>query len=140
MTRNIIRRPFLVTGLALAVAGCDPSSLLVGGGSTVGDAPTVISVVVPETVRPNGILEVEINAAGVDGITSVEVTLVEDVVRERTLTIDPPETELNEFTEFQLPATITRGSVLVRVEVEDQRGRRSDPVEVEVAVIRDFGR
>lgn len=138
MMRNTART-VLVAACALGIGACEGPNLFTGPATTVAEGPVVLALIVPESVRPNEVLEVEIQAAGPRGIRAVDVTLIEDAVRERTLTIDPPELDVSRIAEFQLPATITRSVVVVRVEVEDERGFRSDPREVEIPVIQDDG-
>lgn len=125
--------------LLLGVAACDGSNLFTAPSTGNSDIPTVVAVTVPDVVRPSDILEIEVVAISEAGVTSVDVTVLEDVVRERTLTIDPPETDVSVFTEFQLPATLAQEVIVVRVEVEDQSGARSEPFEVEIPVLPDEG-
>lgn len=125
----------ILLAAAIGVAACEGDNLFTGPGSADSDVPLVLSVVVPEEVHPGDVLEIEISAVSEAGITLVDVTLIEDVVRERTLTIDPPETDVNAFTEFQLPTTLGQETVVVQVEVQDQTGARSEPFEVEIPVL-----
>jgi hypothetical protein len=120
---------------AVGVAACEGDNMFTGPGSADPDVPQVLAVVVPEEVRPGDVLDVEISAASEDGIILVEVTLIEDIVRERTLAINPPETDLAAFTEFQLPSTLAQETVVVQVEVQDLSGARSEPFEVEIPVL-----
>ena len=117
------------------MAGCEGDNLFTFPGSSDPEVPEVLAVVVPEEVHPGDVLEIEISAVSEQGITLVDVTLIEDVVRERTLTIDPPETDVSAFTEFQLPTTLGQETVVVQVEVQDQTGARSEPFEVEIPVL-----
>ena len=141
MRRRMMGRSLPLVILAIAVGACEGPNLFTGpAAGTDGegsDPPVVLELRAPEFVRPGGVLEVEIEALGAEGISAVDVTLVETVVRERTLVIDPPETDVDTFTEFLLPERLTLESVLVRVEVEDQLGFRSAPVEVVIPVLQD---
>lgn len=120
---------------AVGLAACEGDNLFTFPGSSDPEVPEVLAVVVPEEVHPGDVLDIEISAVSEEGVTLVDVTLIEDVVRERTLTIDPPETEVSAFTEFQLPATLARETILVQVEVQDLTGARSEPFEVEIPVL-----
>lgn len=126
---------------ALALAGCEGPNLFTGPGlgGDDDDPPRVVAVDVPEFVRPNDVLRVEIRAVAPAGITQVDVTLVESVVRERTLEVDPPDPDVEVLTEFQLPSPLVRESVLVQVEVQDADDVRSETFEVEVPVVQDDG-
>lgn len=132
------------TGLAavlagtLALAACEGANWFTGPG-TGGDnsAPIVVAVVVPDFVRPGELLEIEIEAEGSQGITAVDVTLVEAVTRERTLSFDPPQPSVNTVAEFRLPTPLARPSVLVQVQAQDRLGGQSQRFEVEIPVQQD---
>lgn len=135
-----MRRGLLALGAcALVASACEGPNLFTGPATAAGDeqVPVVLALEVPEFVRPNGVLDVEVQAVSAEGITALDVTVVEGVVQQRTLTYDPPRGSLSAFTQFQMPPTLTRTSVTVRVEVEDRRGARSEPMEVEVPVVQD---
>ena len=126
-----------------ALGACGGTNLFtepgLGNGGEEEAPPTVVAVTVPDFVRPNEVLRVQIEATAPEGIAAVDVTLVEAVVRERTLVVDPPDPEIDVITEFQLPSPLSRESVLVRVEVEDALGERSEVFEVEIPVVQDDG-
>lgn len=126
---------------ALVLGACEGPNLFTGPAPAGGDdeVPVVLALDVPEFVRPNDVLDVEVDASAAEGITALDVTVVEGVVQQRTLTFDPPRVNLNAFTQFQLPRSLTRTSILVRVEVEDRLGRRSEPMEVSIPVVQDDG-
>ena len=137
MRRRAIRSTLAVVACALTVGACDEHNRFTGPVGEREEGPTILAVLVPETVRPNEVLDIQIQAVAVEGIATVDVRLVESVVRDRTLTFDPPETELDTFTEFQLPPTLTQETILVRVQVADRLGTRSEPVEAEILVVQD---
>lgn len=118
----------------LLLAGCEGENRFTGPGTVEPEGPVVDAVIVPESVEAGTILEVEIRASSSEGITAVDVTLIEDAIRERTLTVDPPDTDLTVFTEFQLPQTLARETVEVQVEVQDRLGARSETFAVEIPV------
>ena len=125
----------------LVLGACEGPNLFTGPASAGNEdqVPVVLAVEVPEFVRPNDVVDIEVEAASIEGITSLDVTVVEGVVQQRTLTYDPPRASLSAFTQFQLPASLTRTSITVRVEVEDRLGARSEPVQVEIPVVQDDG-
>lgn len=128
-------RALLTIGLcAAALAGCGDGGRLVG---TAPGPPQILELTVPSSIRANEILDIGFRATSDVGITSAEVSAVSDVVQDTTLRFDPAETSLDGFTQFRMPPTITRLAVRVRVVVEDRRGARSDPVEVDVPVVAD---
>ena len=125
----------------LALGACDGVNLFTSPGSAGGDdeAPVILTLDVPDFVRPNDVLDVDVDAASTEGITALDVTVVEGVVQQRTLTFDPPRLNLSARAQFQLPATLTRTSITVRVEVEDRLGARSEPREVDIPVVQNDG-
>lgn len=124
--------------LAAALVGCEGENLFTAPVTAGGDVanPAILAVVVPEFVQPPDVLDVEIQATGPEGIASLEVTLVETVTRTRTLTVDPPDPNVTEFTQFELLEPVARQSVLVRVQATDVLGRQSEEVEVAVPVVQ----
>lgn len=124
---------------ALVLAGCEGENLFTGPAPATGgggDVPVVLSLEVPEFVRANDVLNVEVEATSAEGITTLDVTVEEGVVQRRRLTYNPPRVTVSAFAQFQLPPSLTRTSILVRVEVEDRLGARSEPVEVEIPVVQ----
>lgn len=119
----------------LTLAGCEGPNLFTGPATVADRAPVVDSVIVPESVRAGTILHVQVHASSSAGITSVDVTLIEDAVRERTMVIDPPDTDVRVATEFQLPQTLVRETLLVQVDVQDRLGAMSETFEVQVPVV-----
>lgn len=141
MTTRMSRGPLALAACALVLGACEGPNLFTGPAPAGDDdaAPVVLALDVPEFVRPNDVLDVEVNASAAEGIIALDVRVVEGVVQQRTLTFDPPRVSLNAFTQFQLPRSLTRTSITVRVEVEDRLGARSEPVEVEIPVVHDDG-
>lgn len=133
------RGPLALVACALVVGACEGPNLFTGPGTSGGEdeAPVVLTLDVPEFVRPNDVLDVGVEASSVQGITQLDVTVVEGVVQQRTLTFDPPRLNLSASTSFQMPSPLTRTSITVRVEVQDRLGARSEPKEVQIPVVQD---
>ena len=135
------RGPLALAACTLVLGACEGPNLFTGPATAGGDdaAPVVLTLDVPEFVRSNEVLDVNVEASSAEGITELDVTVVEGVVQQRTLTFDPPRLNLTASTSFQMPSALTRTSITVRVEVQDRLGARSDPKEVQIPVVQDDG-
>ncbi|MBW3552018.1 MAG: hypothetical protein KY466_00840 [Gemmatimonadetes bacterium] len=143
MNTRMIGSRLALAACAMVLAGCEGENLFTGPAPATGgggaDVPVVLSLDVPDFVRENDVLRVEVEATSAEGITVLDVTVEEGVVQRRRLTFNPPRVTLNAFAQFQLPPSLTRTSIVVRVEVEDRLGSRSEPVEVEIPVVQTGG-
>ena len=135
------RGPLALVACALVLGACEGENFFTGPGTVGADdeAPVVLTLEVPEFVRPNDVLNVDVEASSAEGITALDVTVVEGVVQQRSLSFDPPRLNLNATTSFQMPPALTRTSVTVRVEVQDRLGARSEPREVQIPVVQNGG-
>lgn len=136
------RKLLALAACAGAIGACDGAGPFTGPVSTGGDGepPRVVELTVPPSVTPNDILRVQVVAASTAGIAALDIVLEEGLRRDTTRVFDPPETDLDVATEFQVPGTVLPGTTIeVTVTVTDRLGAASAAVEAEVQVVEDDG-